>query len=573
MSESSNINNSLYEFELALVNTKSGSKTYLPINKGAIDYLEVEDSLAFFGYSGVVKIRNFFGILQQLNVLDTDNINCMYIGIRNVDLKKSVKEEPDSRMAFLALLDQGSESSVNNIEKTLNFRFEEYFVARLKHESIFQIGDKKNLTDTPGKLIHELLTISNKESVNKITNNTNQKNLFFNLVDEVQSTISLSNFYKPGSTSLYNIIVELYKYLSFTGTKKGPGILAASNIFKDNVIQRKFTLRSMSEYIQGFYLKYKQGSVDLSDYVTDEFTIGSSVSNNSLITNFIDTYDFLNVDQDDVLSNKWVDYIIAEAGADLANINTPSVLYDKVRHDFAIDMLAGLAPNLPDAPTNGTMNRRIIQKGINDSSGSLTQVSLENALKKSFIFDNKALNFTVPGNIYRKAGKFIKINDIGEPNTLKSEKRRNIDGYWFVISVKHIFRGDYYTNEYLCVKLHRGDNKLLEPQRASTASNNPLISLLQNTPLNNLFRNNPTGTSTTAVPDNNGILNPPLDGKAPPNLGRTGSANTTTPINTKQTTSEVFDTTAPLPTGITIDMPQVNTSKVNPNLPPPEGFK
>lgn len=47
MSESSNINNSLYEFELALVNTKSGTKTYLPINKGAIDYLEVEDSLAF----------------------------------------------------------------------------------------------------------------------------------------------------------------------------------------------------------------------------------------------------------------------------------------------------------------------------------------------------------------------------------------------------------------------------------------------------------------------------------------------------------------------------------------------
>lgn len=564
MSETSNINNSLYEFELALVNTKSGAETYLPINKGAIDYLEIEDSLAFFGYNGVVRIRNFFGILQQLNVLDTDNINCMYIGISNADLEKNIKEEPDSRMAFLALFDQGSESSVNNIEKTLNFRFEEYFVARLKHESIFQIGDKKNLTDTPGKLIHELLAISNKESVNEVTNNTSAANSYFNLVDEVPSTLSLSNFYKPGTTSLYNIIVELYRYVSYTGTKKGPGILAASNTFKDNVIQRKFTLKSLADYILGFYLKYKQGTVeDLSEYVTEEFTVGSSASNTSLITNFLDTYDFINVDQDDVLSNKWVDYIIAEAGTDLTNINTPSVLYDKVRHDFAIDMLAGLAPNLPDAPTSSTLNRKIVLKSVNENS-NLTQTSIENALKKSFIFDNKALNFTVPGNIYRKAGKFIKVNDMGELGTLKSEQRRNIDGYWFITSVKHIFKGDYYTNEYTCVKLHKGDNKLLEPQRASTANNTSITSLLQNIP-QGLFRNNPTGISTTAVPDDNGIIKPPLEGQAPPILNVIP-----TPTTPRKTTSEVFDTTAPLPPGITINGIPVPTTA--PSLPPPPGF-
>jgi hypothetical protein len=565
MSEKSNINNSVYEFELALVNTKSGDKIYLPINKGAIDYLEIEDSLAFFGYNGVVRIHNFFGILQQLNVLDTDSINCMYIGINNADLNNIKKEqEPDSCMAFLALFDRGGESSVNNIEKTLNFRFEEYFVARLKHESIYQLGDKRNLTDTPGKLIHELLTASNKESVNEVINNTSDANSLFNLIDEVPSTLSLSNFYKPGTTSLYNIIVELYRYVSYTGSKKGPGILAASNTFKDNVIQRKFTLKSLADYILGFYLKYKQGTVeDLSEYVTEEFTVGSSASNTSLITNFLDTYDFINVDQDDVLSNKWVDYIIAEAGIDLANISTPSVLYDKVRHDFAIDMLAGLAPNLPDAPTTDTLNRKIVLKSVNENS-NLTQTSIENALKKSFIFDNKALNFTVPGNIYRKAGKFIKVNDMGESGTLKSEKRRNIDGYWFITSVKHIFKGDYYTNEYTCVKLHKGDNKLLEPQRASTANNNPPTSLLQNTP-QGLFRNNPAGTSTTAVPDNNGIINPPLESQAPPILNVIPI-----PSTPRKTTSEVFDTTVPLQPGIQIN--GIPVSSTAPRLPPPAGF-
>ena len=512
MSEKSNINNSLYEFELALVNTKSGDKIYLPINKGAIDYLEIEDSLAFFGYNGVVRIHNFFGILQQLNVLDTDSINCMYIGINNAD-HNNIKKEPDSCMAFLALFDRGGESSVNNIEKKLNFRFEEYFVARLKHESIFQIGDKKNLTDTPGKLINELLAASNKESVNVNSSfNSSVANSYFDLTDEEPYTLSLSNFYKPGTTSLYNIIVELCRYVTYTGSKKGPSILAVSNTFKDNVIQRKFTLKSLADYIQGFYFNYRQNTVDLSEYVTEEFTVGSSDSNNSLITNFLDTYDFINVDQDDVLSNKWVDYIIAEAGMDLANISTPSVLYDKVRHDFAIDMLAGLAPNLPDAPVSQNLNKKIVLRGVSDSK--FTQNSIENALKKSFIFDNKALNFTVPGNIYRKAGKFIKVNDKGESGTLKSEQNRNIDGYWFIISVKHIFKGDYYTNEYTCVKLHKGDNNMLETQRASP-------SLLPNNPLG-LFRENPTGRSTTAVPDDNGIIKPSLEGpplplpKAPP---------------------------------------------------------
>lgn len=538
MSNLSNINNSLYEFELALVNTKQGSEVYLPITKGSVEYLEVEDSLAFFGYNGNVKIDNFAGILQQLNILDVDGINCMYIGIKNNDLAKA-EADPDSRMGFLALFNQGSESSKNSIEKSLNFNFEEYFVARLKHESIFQIGDKKTLVDTPGKLIHQLLSTSNKESVNEIATNSNTKDAFFNLTDENPATLGLCDFYKAGTTSLYDIIAELYRYLSYTSQTKGPGILAAANIIKDGVLQRKFTLQSMATYIQKFYQKYRQGNVqDMSDFVTDIFAIGSASDAATLNTNFIDTYDFINTDQNDILSNKWVDYIIADSGNnDLSNVNTPSVLYEQVKYDFATEMLAGLAPNLPDASARGTQNRKIVQKKVNDSN--LTKIYIENSLKKSFIFDNKALNFTVPGNIYRRAGKFIKINDTGSPGELKNDKKRNIDGYWFVISIKHIFKGDYYTNEYVCVKLHRGDNTDLAQKPAVFAGIAPALnsSLLPPIPVGALEsaaaaafkRNNPVGTSTVAAPDNNGIVNTPLEGKAPPITAATPTTQFVTP--------------------------------------------
>jgi len=454
MSKQSNINSDIYEFEFGLVNTKPGAEIYLPLTKGSIDNLIIEDSLAFFGYGGSCTINNFYGILQQLNVLDVTGINCLYISIKDSNLSKS-KTNADASIAFLAFLTKGVEDSINIIDKGLSFSFEEYFVAKLKTESIYQLPNDSKLNDTPGKLIHTLLKHSNKESVDDITTNITIKDAF---VADAPNNISLAGVYKKGKTTLYDIICKLYQYVTYTGDIAGPGLLTGVTVLKNGVLQRKLVLRPLAEYIKGFYIKYNQKAEDLHEYVTEEFVIGSANNSAALNTNFIDNYSFIHVDQGDVLENKWIDTIVSGSGSeDITSTATPTVTYEGVKYDFATQMLAGNAANLPTVTRNneaGKSNRRIVHKNIDDANDTLTKSAVVNIMMKSFIYDNKHLTFSVPGKAYRQSGKFIKINYKGEGIINKATTDDSMDGYWFIISVKHVFKGDFYTNEIVCAKLH-----------------------------------------------------------------------------------------------------------------------
>ena len=67
---------------------------------------------------------------------------------------------------------------------------------------------------------------------------------------------------------------------------------------------------------------------------------------------------------------------------------------------------------------------------------------------RSFIFDNSSITFKTVGSPYRKPGMFILLNEDKPDDEAKSAPT----GYWFVISVKHIFENDIYQNEITAVK-------------------------------------------------------------------------------------------------------------------------
>jgi hypothetical protein len=107
-----------------------------------------------------------------------------------------------------------------------------------------------------------------------------------------------------------------------------------------------------------------------------------------------------------------------------------------------------------------------------------------NALFKSFIFDNVALTFRVKGQPYRSAGKFIQIEADGSSSSTSSRSSNNtneLNGYWYIISVKHVFENDIYFNDYVCVKVYNNTGALSEIPTSSAinssgtgASNLPL---------------------------------------------------------------------------------------------------
>ena len=140
----------------------------------------------------------------------------------------------------------------------------------------------------------------------------------------------------------------------------------------------------------------------------------------------------------------------------------------------------------------------MVLKKILESSDTLTTTYIENTLVKSFIYDNTAITFTVQGNTYREAGKFIRIKskEAINTNTVKGKATRDIDGYWFILNVKHIFKGDFYTNEYVCVKLHS--------DAADKKSTQQIIDLMAP----NEARPSLINTSNLAINPNEGGLNP-----------------------------------------------------------------
>ena len=500
MSKTANINNSVYEFELALVNTKSGEEIYLPIPKGAIEYLEIEDNIANFGLIGKCRIANFYNILQQLKVMDVNGMNCMYISIKNADFAK-LTDDSKTSIDFLSMITRNAEASTNIIDKSINFDFEDYFIARTKVESIVGLTSKLEggLTQTPARLIYELFKLCNKESVSDLSKETEDfRDRLFILEGQASQTISLSNLYDGNKVkSIFDLISELYKYCSYTG--HGPAIISTTNIKAGDIVKRKITLQPLSNYTSKFYELYESRAEDLSRYVTEEFIAGDSDSNSALNTNFIDSYNFIRVDQDDVLSNKWIDYIISSnVGEDLTNIQTKNVLYSNVRSYFSKWLLNGLPANLPERSYDEKINTQVVLKKILESSDTLTTTYIENTLVKSFIYDNTAITFTVQGNTYREAGKFIRIKskEAINTNTVKGKATRDIDGYWFILNVKHIFKGDFYTNEYVCVKLHS--------DAADKKSTQQIIDLMAP----NEARPSLINTSNLAINPNEGGFNP-----------------------------------------------------------------
>jgi hypothetical protein len=553
----SNINNSIYQFDISIVNTAKDREMRLPIPKGAIEYMEIEDNLANFGLVGKCRIANFYGILQQLNILDSTEVQHMFIDIVNTDFKNSEADNnPDVRLTLFATLQQGVEASQNVISKSVNYKFEEYFVAQMRKQTIIPLLENSEIStkNTPGNLIYNILTALNKESTLGLSKQANFNNEFM-LDDELPYEIALSELYTGNKVaSVFDVVSDLYNFVTFRSNDianigGGPAIISSVNKLVDGVVKRFFTLQPLSHFTTGLYDKLQQKAEDLSDYVMEEFIVGDAPVSNTLNTNFIDNYALLTTNYDDVMANKWIDYTLSEIKTyDPTVVRIEDITYESLRADFSKEMLNGVKPNLPDRSSEDQIMTAQIKKKVADDD--LSKLYTQNAVKKSFVFDNIALTFTVPGNTYRKTGKFIRIKP---PTTLKSKngdiESKSIDGYWLVILLKHVFDGDYYTNEFTCVRLHTGDptyqTSLTDMFNAirDDGSNSPLLDNFKATPdpepiaqiVNQGRLNN--AVSTTAAPDNNGIIRPPLDTPAP----NVNSNRTVLPATEKVDPTSVLD--------------------------------
>lgn len=498
------INGSNYEFEIFLVNaSESSNMQIVPISKSSIKYLEITNDLINIGYVGKVVFTNYYGILEKLQLLTSySEAPYMYLRLKNLDFQSTKSNHDD--IYLTASLQTGQEVNLNAIDGSLAYNFEELCISKLKRTRVsFLKNNSGTLFDTTAPTID-----SGDLLLDSLTPADHIKNYFINGVAdaEIDGTILTNEVKIDGSSNLireqvskitnisnpdsyYTIIERLYPYVSFQTKLEGwysPGIINLVNDEKTN--KRKLVISSLLEGMQTFFdlIKTNPTSKDIKNYLTERFNVAQTGDSPYFSDNYIDKYELKRVNYDDVFEKKWA--TIELVSEDPCSNDLYVIKYDQLRAAFENICTKPFASNLPDRKNDVEMDKiKRLQYARPNIDPTLAQVYGINKVFKSFVFDNVAVTFRVKGQPYRKPGKFITIKtDNVDINNKKNKNIAEINGYWYIVSVSHVFENDVYFNDFICVKIY-----------------NPFgeISAAPTTPTSNI----PTATTTTPTTQPSGI--------------------------------------------------------------------
>lgn len=463
MSEIVSINNSLFEFDLHLLNLNGTGDCTIPISKGMVRYMEIEDTLSNFGTNIKVRLTNFYGFLQKYKILDvTSCSNSFSISIKNRDYDR-FPIDAINELQMLFVINKNTELSKNIIDRDFIFSGDEYQVHALKTQRFLKSSAQSLQRDpssvgvftSVSKTVEGCISFSDngagKERISKFEHTTDSPP---------------DNAFSNNGDSLYDVISKCYPYIYYD--VGGPGVLNLISIKENNSITRKFQLQPLGSLTSGLFQRVNSNNNDLSDFLLEKFTVSNSFNNQVLGSNFITDYDIIRQDQTDLLEKKWGDYELK--GLNSGTSTTFAAKYVDLVNEFRTQILGNNAiSNLPEL--NDDRKLFIINQEIADKQLSIKKI--KHILLKSFIYDNVAISFKVRGQLYRSPGKFVEI--ITEEST---QDKDDLNGYWFIVSVRHIFDGDDYYNELICVKFNK-NGKFTLPITPSTPQTQPLNNIQQ----------------------------------------------------------------------------------------------
>jgi len=472
----SNIKNSIYKFtfSLAKIGEDSKSDVFIPIPKGMLRYLEIEDNLANLGYTGSVIFNNFYGILDKLGLGSgiSDSTTLFDINIENLEFRGTNPQ--DNTIQAVVILQNNTDPSNNSIDKSIIYNFEEYSVNLLRQK-------KSEPPNVSGKIVGSIYTVLEKCFIGgKVID----KNSF----DELNSSSNEMSIERTilKTSSYYDYIKILYKYLILTGKNNSPGILQLENYEEtynnqsggsSQRVIRKFTIRPLFDKMRSLVgkLKLNDKQKDLREEVLEQFTIGGESNKPTYRENSIESVTVLRPDFKTLYEDKWVNYTGVTTLQNLTDVISLNLTYDNLRTTFEQNALDGDVSNLPirsDIKSDSTLEKVIAFDYPIVNDNNLLEQGITSMIYKSFIYDNTAVVFTTLGNPYRKPGKFILLNG-SEDN--QKDVTSSVTGYWFVIGIKHIFENDIYTNEITAVKI------FIEGAKRSTNTSSPTNKTASNT--------------------------------------------------------------------------------------------
>lgn len=494
MSKSSHvvvINGNQYEVEIYLINDPCQPGGMVPIPYSSLKYLEISNDLANIGYYGKVEFVNFNDVLDDLGVLKASkNTPLMYFSLKSLMFDNKTTYDD---IYFNAALTQGQDIKENEIEGFSAYNFEELYIFKLKTTKLLRTDNKdfnyNEATNTVSGHIQNILRFNS--FIDAVSESPETR--FFDYIERGGSTprllgepidpIILTDIIETGDpyfrddlllnsiisleskNTLFKALNELIPYLSYGDAEYGdPGVIKLENDLYNNESRRNFVMFPLLKTINNFFDNISKGITPIKDesqptyfnnFLLEKFNISQKDSAPVFSSNTITKYELKRVDVSNVFENKWlsVENVI---GPPNITTDTNIIEYKTLRDEFEKQCTNPFSSNLPVRGVDDVQVKEYTKAGINK------KIAIDygtNSVLKSFVLDNVMATFRVSGQPYRKPNRFISINPPLNDKKMdnKSEKGKlEIQGYWYVLSVNHVFIDGNYFNDFECVKLYGG---------------------------------------------------------------------------------------------------------------------
>ena len=468
----------------------------IPIDLSAISSLKIEDSLMNVGMNGAIEINNKSNILDQLGIA-TKSSDDLYISItiKDKDLEELGLEPHLSKIEFLGLIEKTVTGSANFQDNIVIFKFEEAFVAEMKHTSWDNFLNESGFKEDPNviQLVQKYYDV-----VWKAKSKSEAVIVDANEADAIPSLPLVANteIKRPTEESFYDVFKRslgrtmalgkaVNRNLKFSFFGKGinfttkqqhlPSFRFTNGESGIRVMKFKpyFTDRHR-EFIEEVRLEKIQGdSNDFSDVYTEKFTCGplaqvqAALDPNTNWHNRIEGETITRPDVGSLRKEVWTNYLQVEGteadvatlkldkNYDISNSVLKVRLYAKVVQNFIKDELAlkegGV--NLPLIDPRSQVKKYLYTPTDDRVSDFAITTELFNKLKTSFVTVNEQISFTCKGAIYRTPGKFIWVERSANTSESLLEK------LWYVNSVEHSIIDGTYQTEIIANRVF-GDNTL-----------------------------------------------------------------------------------------------------------------
>lgn len=399
----------------------------LPLRKVSIPYLEITDDIAHIGDTGIVTFNtpdNFLSKTEFISLLNKCN-TFFSVYIEQNDAYILDIPEDQKIISFTAQLQESLQKSRDTTENPFTFSFEEDFVASLKQEAL----DPASTGST--SLGEALIDVATSNRTRNYSERVRVDTAGITPAEKVVGT-------KLESDSKYDYMVRLLRAALYNGSE--PVYIHTTNEEGDRVLE----MYSLAEKTRKVCELIKQN--DFSE-VYEIFTTkaGSPIGPTGpmLRENVIDQYTLYAPDYFTLLDKKWVNFRVMSSTRD--GVSLGSITYNDMYEEFRSAVCGNNDPALP-VPSEITENRKY--NVLESQYGVVNDINIiKSAVFKSFMFDNTTISFRVPGAPWRKSGEFIIINGV-DGNSFN----RELDGLWYIVSIKHIIEQENYTNEIIATR-------------------------------------------------------------------------------------------------------------------------